>query len=85
MFGIGLPELVVILVVFLIFVGPARLPDIARTFAQEHHDLIPYTRSLVYASTQTGMPAMRMMPFAFPDDPAVFCFGESVIVAVPRS
>jgi alpha-glucosidase (family GH31 glycosyl hydrolase) len=64
-----------------------RLPAIARTFAQEHHDLIPYTRSLVYASTQTGMPAMRMMPFAFPNDPAVadmfdeYMFGDALLVA----
>ena len=64
-----------------------QLPAIARTFAQEHHDLIPYTRSLVYTSTQTGMPAMRMMPFAFPDDPAVadmfdeFMFGDALLVA----
>jgi alpha-glucosidase (family GH31 glycosyl hydrolase) len=70
--------------------GPAanlRLPDIARTFAQEHHDLIPYTRSMVYGSTQTGLPAMRMMPFAFPDDPAVadmfdqYMFGDALLVA----
>lgn len=63
------------------------LPAIARTFAQEHHDLIPYTRSLVYASTQTGMPAMRMMPFAFPNDPTVadmfdeYMFGDALLVA----
>ena len=43
-----------------------QLVPIARTFTQEHHDLIPYIRSLVYGSTQTGMPAMRMMPLAFP-------------------
>jgi alpha-D-xyloside xylohydrolase len=63
------------------------LPVIARAFAQEHHDLIPYTRSLVYASTQTGLPAMRMMPFAFPNDPAVgdmldeYMFGDALLVA----
>ena len=64
-----------------------QLPAIARTFAQEHHDLIPYTRSMVYASTQTGMPAMRMMPFAFPNDPAVadmfdeYMFGDALLIA----
>jgi alpha-glucosidase (family GH31 glycosyl hydrolase) len=64
-----------------------QLPAIARAYAQEHHDLIPYTRSMVYASTQTGMPAMRMMPFAFPDDPAVadmfdeYMFGDALLVA----
>jgi len=34
MFGIGLPELVVIFVVALIFIGPKRLPDLARTLAK---------------------------------------------------
>jgi alpha-glucosidase (family GH31 glycosyl hydrolase) len=64
-----------------------QLPAIARTFVQEHHDLIPYARSLVYTSTQTGMPAMRMMPFAFPDDGAVadmfdeYMFGDALLVA----
>ena len=64
-----------------------ELPNIARTFVQEHHDLIPYIRSLVYGSTQTGMPAMRMMPFAFPNDTAVtdmfdeYMFGEALLIA----
>lgn len=64
-----------------------RLPVIARTFVREHHDLIPYARSLVHASTRTGLPAMRMMPFVFPDDPAVadmfdqYMFGDALLVA----
>ncbi len=67
--------------------GSPVLVPIARIFAQEHHDLIPYTRSTVYAATQTGMPAMRMMPFAFPNDPAVadmfdeYMFGDALLVA----
>ena len=64
-----------------------QLLPIARTLTQEHHDLIPYIRSLVYGSTQTGMPAMRMMPLAFPGDPAVadmfdeYMFGDALLVA----
>ncbi len=64
-----------------------RLVSIAGTFTREHHDLIPYIRSLVYSSTQNGMPAMRMMPLAFPDDPAVadmfdeFMLGDALLVA----
>jgi len=65
----------------------SQLLDITRTFTQEHHDLIPYIRSLVYASTQTGMPAMRMMPLAFPEDSAVadmfdeYMFGDALLIA----
>ena len=85
-----------------ILLGPNRTPwysydngtdskvpilSITQTFAREHHDLIPYTRSLVYGSTQTGMPAMRMMPLAFPDDPSVadmfdqYMFGDAFLIA----
>jgi Tat protein translocase TatB subunit len=34
MFGIGLPELLVILVVALIVLGPKRIPDIARSLGR---------------------------------------------------
>jgi alpha-glucosidase (family GH31 glycosyl hydrolase) len=64
-----------------------RLLDIARTYTQDHHDLIPYLRSLVHASTRTGMPAMRMMPLSFPGDAAVadmfgeYMLGDALLVA----
>jgi alpha-D-xyloside xylohydrolase len=70
--------------------GPNANPQlltIARAFTQEHHDLIPYSRSLVFASTETGLPAMRMMPFAFPADPAVadmfeeYMYGDALLIA----
>jgi alpha-glucosidase (family GH31 glycosyl hydrolase) len=69
--------------------NPPLLIDVARKFTQEHHDLIPYTRSYLYQATKTGWPVMRMMPFAFPDDsnPALFdmwdqyLFGDALLVA----
>ena len=85
-----------------ILIGPNRTPwnnyqaeanasptvlSIAQTFARDHHDLIPYIRSLVYGSTQTGMPAMRMMPLSFPGDTAVadmfdeYMLGDALLVA----
>jgi len=85
-----------------LLIGPSRTPwysytaganttpplvDVARTFTQDHHDLIPYIRSLVYYSTVSGMPAMRMMPLVFPDDPKVadmfdeYMFGDALLVA----
>lgn len=34
MFGIGIPELFVILVIALIFIGPSKLPDVARSLGR---------------------------------------------------
>ena len=34
MFGIGIPEFLVILVIALIFVGPERLPEVAKMFSK---------------------------------------------------
>src|SRR5215210_5081361 len=34
MFGIGIPEFLVILVIALIFVGPERLPEVAKIFSK---------------------------------------------------
>jgi len=70
--------------------GNAAAPfliDIARKYAQDHHDMIPYTRSMLYRATLNGMPVMRMMPFSFPSDTTVFdmwdeyMYGDALLVA----
>ncbi len=39
MFGIGFPELLVILVVALIFIGPGKLPGVARSLGKGYREL----------------------------------------------
>ncbi|MET0683513.1 MAG: TIM-barrel domain-containing protein [Casimicrobiaceae bacterium] len=66
---------------------PPLLTSTFTKWTQEHHDLIPYTRSLVYHATQYGMPVMRMLPLVYPDDPTVadmfneYLYGDALLVA----
>ena len=79
-----------------VILGPKRtlwddydheLVGIARVYASEHYDLIPYTRSFVYQATQTGMPVMRALVFAFPHDDKLadmwdeYVYGNDLLVA----
>jgi alpha-D-xyloside xylohydrolase len=79
-----------------VLIGPSRtiwtmndpaLLKIAQTQTQAHHDLIPYTRSYAYKATQTGMPIMRAMILAYPNDTSVtdtwnqYMFGGEILVA----
>lgn len=65
----------------------AALVDIAREQSAAHHDLIPYSRSLVYSATQDGVPPMRAMFLEHPEDPAVanmwdqYFYGPDLLVA----
>ena len=65
----------------------AELVSIAKAQAQAHHDLIPYSRSYGYAATQSGVPILRTMTLAFPDDTTVYdtwneyMFGGAILVA----
>ena len=79
-----------------VLIGPNRtvwtsydteLVGIAKAQAQAHHDLIPYTRSYAYKATQTGMPIMRAMVLAYPNDTTVtdtwnqYMYGAEILVA----
>lgn len=39
MFGIGAPEMALIIIVALIFIGPAKLPEVARTIGRTYREL----------------------------------------------
>jgi len=48
--------------------------------------LIPYTRSYMYQATQTGMPVMRALVFAYPEDETLsdtwdeYLYGRDILV-----
>jgi len=79
-----------------VILGPKRtvwydyddeLVGIAQKYAQTHHDLIPYTRSYMQQARQTGMPIMRALIFAYPEDEALsdmwdeYLYGSEILVA----
>jgi len=79
-----------------VILGPKRtvwydyddeLVSVAQKYAAAHHDLIPYTRSYMYQATRTGMPIMRALIFAYPDDKRLsdlwdeYLYGGEILVA----
>ncbi len=62
MFGIGLPELILILALALIVVGPDKLPDLARSVAKGVLDLKKTANSLKESLTEHGNPLDDIKP-----------------------
>ncbi len=64
-----------------------NLIDIAHKQCREHHDLIPYTKSCMFIAHQTGMPVMRQLIFAYPNDSKLYdmwdeyLYGPEILVA----
>lgn len=56
MFGIGMPELLIILVIALLVVGPKKLPDLAKTFGKGLAEL----RKATEGATETLKETLRV-------------------------
>ncbi len=62
MFGIGLPELILILALALIVVGPDKLPDLARSVAKGILELKKTATTLKESLTKDGNPLDEIKP-----------------------
>lgn len=66
--------------------GP-EAEGIARKWLAFRYRLIPYLEHVIHIATQTGMPVMRAMPLAFPNNPLTrryetqFMCGDALLVA----
>ena len=60
---------------------------VVRKFVRLRYRLFPYVRSAALEARETGLPVLRALPLAFPDDPITavwdheFMFGPSLLVA----
>jgi alpha-D-xyloside xylohydrolase len=52
----------------------ARTEAIVRKWLELRYRLIPYLESCLEEAAQTGLPVMRAMPLAFPDQPEAWAF-----------
>ncbi len=62
MFGIGLPEMILILALALIVVGPDKLPDLARSLAKGILELKKTAEGLKASFTEEGNPLNDIRP-----------------------
>ena len=62
MFGIGLPEMILILALALIVVGPDKLPDLARSLARTILDLKKTAEGLKESFREEGNPLEEIRP-----------------------
>ncbi len=62
MFGIGLPELILIMALALIVVGPDKLPDLARSLAKGLMELKKTAEGLKESLTEEGNPLDEIRP-----------------------
>lgn len=62
MFGIGLPEMILILALALIVVGPDKLPDLARSLARTILDLKKTAEGLKASFREEGNPLDEIRP-----------------------
>ena len=68
MFGIGFPELLLILVIALIFVGPRRLPDIAKSLGRAMAELVLINLDAYRRNCQDHLACGRQPPQPPPVD-----------------
>jgi sec-independent protein translocase protein TatB len=62
MFGIGLPEMLLIMALALIVIGPDKLPDLARSLAKGLMDLKKTAESLKDSFAEEGNPLKEIRP-----------------------
>ncbi|MDR7417903.1 MAG: glycoside hydrolase family 31 protein [Armatimonadota bacterium] len=53
---------------------------IVRAWLEWRYRLIPYLEACAYEASRTGLPVMRAMPLAFPDDRAAWAFEEQYLL-----